>query len=52
MKDSGSKKYVGLAAIAAVASTGYLIAKSRHNNKSTIERLIDNVGDYMKSIVD
>ena len=52
MKENSSKKYIGLAAIAAVAGTSYLIAKSKQHNRTTIEKLIDNVGDYMKSIVD
>ncbi len=48
MKDS-KKLITGLAAMGAVVGTGLLISKIKESNKSSFEKFVDQVNDYIKS---
>jgi hypothetical protein len=44
-----SKKFItGLAAMGAVVGTGLLLSKMRDSNKSSFEKFMDQVEDWMK----
>jgi len=47
MRDS-KKMLMGLAAIGAAVGTGLMISKARDNNKSSLEKFIDQIESWTK----